>query len=168
MNRNWAVFITVDLEFLPWTTVSNANAALAVLNKAGRPANAGVLIDPLHMARSTTTLADIAALPRECLHYAQLCDGPGSGNFTHAEIIHMARFERLLPGEGSINLRGLFLFGIFFAEPRAVSLGLLGGLTGRTFYCLMVGFSTAFWRIGGITSLFFSLYLSHSERTADA
>ena len=100
--------LTVDLEFLPWTAVRDANGALAVLAAAGRPTNAGVLVDALHMARSSSTLADIAALPRECLHYAQICDGPGSGSFTQAEIIHTARFERLLPGEGSIDLRGLF------------------------------------------------------------
>ena len=100
--------LTVDLEFLPWTAVRDANTALAVITAAGRPRNAGVLVDALHMARSISTLADIAALPRECLHYAQICDGPGSGNFTQAEIIHMARFERLLPGEGSIDLHGLF------------------------------------------------------------
>ena len=100
--------LTVDLEFLPWTAVRDANGALTVLTAAGRPRNAGVLVDALHMARSTSTLADIKALPRECLHYAQICDGPGSGSFTQAEIIHMARFERLLPGEGGIDLRGLF------------------------------------------------------------
>lgn len=100
--------LTVDLEFLPWTTVRDANSALAILAHAGRPRNAGVLVDALHMARSTSTLADIAALAPQCLHYAQICDGPGSGTFTLEEIIHTARFERLLPGEGGIDLRGLF------------------------------------------------------------
>ena len=100
--------LTVDLEFLPWTAVCDANSALRVLNAAGRPANAGVLVDALHLARSTSTLADIAALPRECLHYAQICDGPAGRVFTQQEIIHTARFERLLPGEGALDLQGLF------------------------------------------------------------
>ena len=60
------------------------------------------------MARSTTTLADIAALPHACLHYAQICDGPGERVFTPQEIVHTARFERLLPGEGGLDLRGMF------------------------------------------------------------
>ena len=100
--------LTVDLEYLPWTALRDANSALAILDAAGRPANAGVLVDALHTARSTTTLADIAALPRDCLHYAQICDGPGSGSFTREEMVHTAVAERLLPGEGSIDLPALF------------------------------------------------------------
>lgn len=100
--------LTVDLEFLPWTAIRDANSALAIVDAAGRPLNAGVLVDALHLARSTSTLADIAALPGSCLHYAQICDGPGSGMFTRDQMIHTAVAERLLPGEGSIDLKGLF------------------------------------------------------------
>lgn len=104
----FAMHLTVDLEFLPWTAIRDAGAAMRVLDAAGRPANAGLLVDALHMARSGTTLGEIAALPRSCLHYAQICDGPGSGSFTRAQMIHTAVAERLLPGEGSIDLHGLF------------------------------------------------------------
>jgi sugar phosphate isomerase/epimerase len=100
--------LTIDLEFLPWTQVRDANGALAIVDAAGRPSNAGVLVDALHMARSTSTLADIAALPASCVHYAQMCDGPGSGTFTHEQMLYTAVFERLLPGEGGIDLRGIF------------------------------------------------------------
>lgn len=100
--------LTIDLEFLPWTAVRDANGALAIVDAAGRPSNAGVLVDALHMARSTSTLADIAALPTVCLHYAQMCDGPGSGSFTHEQMRYSAVYERLLPGEGGIDLKGIF------------------------------------------------------------
>ena len=100
--------LTIDLEFLPWTPVRDANGALAIVDAAGRPSNAGVLVDALHMARSTSTLADIAALPVSCLHYAQICDGPGSGSFTHEQMLRTAVYERLLPGEGGIDLKGIF------------------------------------------------------------
>jgi sugar phosphate isomerase/epimerase len=100
--------LTIDLEFLPWTQVRDANGALAIVDAAGRPSNAGVLVDALHMARSTSTLADIAALPASCVHYAQICDGPGNGTFTHQQMLHTALFERLLPGEGGIDLKGIF------------------------------------------------------------
>ncbi len=100
--------LTVDLEFLPWTAVRDANTALGIVDAAGRPANAGILVDALHMARSVTTPADLAALPRTCLHYAQICDGPGSGTFTREQMIHTAVSERLLPGEGGIDLRAIF------------------------------------------------------------
>ena len=34
-----------------------------------------VLIDALHVDRSATSLEDLTAIPREWLHYAQMCDG---------------------------------------------------------------------------------------------
>ncbi|WP_432257306.1 sugar phosphate isomerase/epimerase family protein [Cupriavidus sp. TMH.W2] len=104
--------MTADLEFMPWTAVPDARAALSIVRAAGRPANAGILVDALHVARSGTTLDDLRALPRELLHYAQICDAPGSAQlgraFTVEEMIHTARCERLLPGEGGIDLKGLF------------------------------------------------------------
>ena len=58
------------------------------------------------------TLADIRAIPRDWLHYAQVCDATTrpdhDGPFTVDELIHTARAERLLPGEGEIDLGGLF------------------------------------------------------------
>ena len=104
--------LTADLEFMPWTAVPDANAALRIINAAGRPANAGILVDALHFDRSNTTLDDIRAIPRELLHYAQICDAPTRAqrgrDFTVEEMIHAARCERLLPGEGGIDLKGLF------------------------------------------------------------
>ena len=55
-----------------------------------------------------TTRADIAAIPRHWLHYAQICDAPAEIPATDEELIHTARQERLLPGEGGIDLSGLF------------------------------------------------------------
>ncbi len=104
--------MTADLEFMPWTAVPNAKAALRVIRAAGNPVNAGILVDALHFDRSDTTLDDIRAIPRELLHYAQICDAPTRAQvgraFTVEEMIHTARCERLLPGEGGIDLRGLF------------------------------------------------------------
>ena len=71
-------------------------------------AAAGVLVDALHVARSGTTVEDIAAIPRELLHYAQICDGPALTPATHAEMIYDARENRQLPGEGGIALAPLF------------------------------------------------------------
>jgi sugar phosphate isomerase/epimerase len=100
--------LTADLEFMPWTAVKDAKSAIRVIELAGRPSNAGLLVDALHFGRSTTTLQDISAIPRAWLHYAQMCDAPAGLNFTDAQLIHTARQERLLPGEGSIDLQGLF------------------------------------------------------------
>ena len=104
--------MTADLEFMPWTAVPDVKAALRIIKAAGRPANAGILVDALHFDRSGSTLDDIRAIPRELLHYAQICDAPTSAQtgraFTVEEMIHTARCERLLPGSGTIDLAGLF------------------------------------------------------------
>lgn len=100
--------LNADLEFMPWTPMATANDALAVVQAAGNPANAGILVDGIHFGRSHTSLADIAAIPPSLLHYAQLCDATPGTHFTEAELIFTARQERLLPGEGGIDLTGLF------------------------------------------------------------
>jgi sugar phosphate isomerase/epimerase len=98
--------LTCDLEFMPWTAVCDARGALRVVTAADRP-NGGVLVDALHVARSRTTLEDVAALPRARLSYAQICDAPVAIPATVEGLIHDARRERLLPGEGGIDLAGL-------------------------------------------------------------
>ena len=100
--------MTADLEFMPWTAVKDARSALRVVQNAGMPANAGILVDALHFGRSTTSLEDIRAIPRQLLHYAQICDAQAGLNFSTEEMIHTARCERLLPGDGTIDIRGLF------------------------------------------------------------
>ena len=100
--------LTADLEFMPWTAVPDARSALALVEAAGSPANAGILVDALHFGRSNTTLDDIRAIPRSLLHYAQICDGEAGTHFSTEQLLHTARCERLMPGEGNIDLRGLF------------------------------------------------------------
>ena len=99
--------LSADLEFMPWLKVANARTALRIVTAAAQP-NGGVLVDALHVARSATSLADIAAIPREHLHYAQICDAPAEIPTTVEGLLHTARSERLLPGEGGIDLVGIF------------------------------------------------------------
>jgi sugar phosphate isomerase/epimerase len=99
--------LSADLEFMPWTKVPDAATALRVVAGAAQ-ANGGVLVDALHFARSASSLADIAAIPRQRLHYAQICDAPAQVPATTEGLIHTARCERLLPGEGGIDLAALF------------------------------------------------------------
>jgi len=98
--------LTADLEFMPWTAVRDAKSALRIITNADRP-NGRVLVDSLHAGRSTTTLADLAAIPGSRLSYAQLCDAPAEIPTTHEGLIHTARCARLLPGEGGIDLLGI-------------------------------------------------------------
>ena len=98
--------LTVDLEFMPWTKVPNLAAARRIVEAAGE-ANGGVLIDALHLDRSETTLAEVAAMPRERINYVQFCDGPKDYDRSDAGLIEVARRARLMPDEGGIDLGGL-------------------------------------------------------------
>jgi sugar phosphate isomerase/epimerase len=98
--------LTADLEFMPWTAVRDAKSALRIVSNADRP-NGRILVDSLHAGRSTTTLADLAAIPRDRLSYAQLCDAPGEIPTSNEGLIHTARCARLLPGDGGIDLVGI-------------------------------------------------------------
>ncbi|HKP06273.1 MAG TPA: TIM barrel protein [Microbacterium sp.] len=95
--------LTIDLEFPSWTETPDLAEATRVLRAAAQP-NAGLLIDVLHFARSRSSLEDLRELPREWFHYAHVCDAPGRIPATTAGLIHTARFERLFPGEGEIDM----------------------------------------------------------------
>jgi sugar phosphate isomerase/epimerase len=99
--------LTCNLEFMPWTAVRDAPSAHRIVAAAAQP-NGGVLVDALHWSRSGSTLADVEALPRRALNYAQICDGAVPGPSTIEGLIFDARCERMLPGEGGIALRALF------------------------------------------------------------
>lgn len=99
--------LSCDLEFMPWTAVRDCATAHRIAENAAQP-NGGVLVDALHWARSGSTLVDVAALPRARLHYAQICDGRVPAPTSVDELIFDARCERLLPGEGGIDLATLF------------------------------------------------------------
>lgn len=63
----------VALEFGIFTEVKNLRQALGVLDRVGHPLRA-VLIDPIHVDRSGTTVEQIAAIDPALLPYAQFCD----------------------------------------------------------------------------------------------
>ena len=99
--------LTINLEFMPWVPIGNCRAARRIVDAAAQP-NGRVLVDALHVARSDTSLDEIATLPHSLLAYAQICDAPAGMPDTVEAIIHAARCERLLPGDGNIPLRQMF------------------------------------------------------------
>lgn len=103
----YAYGITSDLEFMPWTKVPDLASAMRVVGGANRPGG-GILVDVLHFARSNSRLADLEKIPRGWLHYAQMCDGPAAGPTTTEGLIAAARGDRLLPGEGELDIVGIF------------------------------------------------------------
>lgn len=98
--------LTADLEFMPWMTADSIRTARRIVEAAGQD-NGGILVDPIHFQRSTSTLADLAHLPRALMHYAQICDAPAQAPTDTAGLIHASRHERLLPGEGAIPLAAM-------------------------------------------------------------
>lgn len=105
VERGEALGIRVNLEFGLFTEVKTIHAARAILEGIKSPAK-GLLIDALHWSRSGGTLADIEAVPREWLSYAQLCDAPAEKpdpNDVQA-IITEAVDGRLPTGQGTLPL----------------------------------------------------------------
>jgi sugar phosphate isomerase/epimerase len=100
--------LSADLEPMPWTAMKTIADARRIIVDAGTPSNAGVLVDALHFSRGANALADIAALPREWLHYAQVCDASATMPTTTAAMMVDARSNRMLPGEGGLDLRGIW------------------------------------------------------------
>ena len=104
------------LEFMPWTDAKDLTQAARIVERAGRD-NAGVLIDPFHLSRSRSRIADIAAIPPSRLHFMQFCDVPAAIPPTLDTILAEARAERLFPGEGELDLIALLR-----AVPRDIPL----------------------------------------------
>ncbi len=98
----------VCLEFGLFTEVRTIAQALAVIADAGHPL-AALLVDPLHLARSGGTPADVAAVPPHLLPYAQFCDAVAIGPAANDPqgIIREAIDERLQLGEGALPLAAL-------------------------------------------------------------
>jgi len=98
--------LTVELEFPSWTETSNLAEAAYVLKTVNRP-NAGILVDLLHFARSRSSVEELRKLPRSWFRFAHVCDAPAEIPSSTESLIHTARAERLFPGEGGIDVRGI-------------------------------------------------------------
>jgi sugar phosphate isomerase/epimerase len=122
--------LTADLEFPSWTQTADLHEAVRVLRAAGQP-NAGILVDLLHFARSPSTVDELRDLPRSWFHFVHVCDALAAVPPTEEGLIHTARFERLSPGDGGIDVRGILAAlppGIPYALeiPRATSVASVG------------------------------------------
>ena len=98
--------IHANLEPMPWTDCQNFAKGVRIVKAAARP-NGGVLIDPIHFDRGGSTASEIAGAPRALFRYAQLCDAPAERPTNLEELLHQARAERLMPGDGGLDLEGI-------------------------------------------------------------
>jgi sugar phosphate isomerase/epimerase len=101
--------LTPSVEPMPWTDVRDYAQGLRLLDRAATAANAnaGILVDPIHFDRGLSRPEEITATPPARLRYAQLCDAPAERPADRATLLHQARAERLMPGDGGLDLRGL-------------------------------------------------------------
>jgi sugar phosphate isomerase/epimerase len=94
-------FEEATTEFGPALTVGDLDAALAAVRHVGRP-DFRLLIDTMHLVRSGSTAADVAALDPDLIGYVQLCDAPLEPRFE--SYMEEAMFERMAPGTGELGL----------------------------------------------------------------
>lgn len=93
--------LEVVLEFLPWTQIGDAGAALAIVEASGA-SNAGVMFDFWHHTRGGGDLTTLAALPPERIRGVQINDAPRNAE---ADLIAETTLRRRVPGEGDLPLR---------------------------------------------------------------
>ena len=93
----------VNLEPMPWVAISTVAKAKRILDGARRK-NAAFLADAIHFFRADNRLEELNGLP---MHYLQFCDARPERPTDMQEMIRQARFDRLPPGEGGLDLAGL-------------------------------------------------------------
>jgi sugar phosphate isomerase/epimerase len=98
--------LVVDLEPTPWYEVPTLGDAARVIEATGR-SDVGLVVDAIHWDRAGDTPVSVAALKPGYFRYAQLCDAPAQRPADLATLLLQARAERLMPGDGGLDLRGL-------------------------------------------------------------
>ena len=94
------------LEPMPWTDACDFTQAARIVDNSAC-GNAGVLIDPIHFDRAGNTAEQIGTVAPRRLAYLQFCDAPAARPADLEGLLHQARAERRLPGQGGLDLRGI-------------------------------------------------------------
>ncbi len=98
--------IAANIEPMPWTDCKDFASGVRIANATGRD-DAGVLIDPIHFDRGGSEVREIAGVPSALLRYLQLCDAPALRPADLEGLLHQARAERLMPGDGGLDLAAI-------------------------------------------------------------
>lgn len=111
--------LTIDLEFVPWLQLANLADAARLVRDCGHDA-IGISVDALHFFRSGSAISALRKMPPSWFRYAQICDAANTdGVPSRDRLIDEATKERLLPGDGDIDIAGLL-----HALPGAIPLAL--------------------------------------------
>jgi sugar phosphate isomerase/epimerase len=95
--------LAANLEPMPWVDISTVAKAKRVVDDAGRK-NGAVLVDAIHFFRADNRLDELGDVRQ---NYLQFCDATAERPTETAELIRQARGDRLPPGEGGLDLKGL-------------------------------------------------------------
>ena len=99
-DRAAAHGLLVHLEFLPWTSIPDLDAALEIVELANRP-NGGLMFDTWHHFRSRGKNDRIRSVPGGRILALQINDAPRQAE---ENMVDETLHRRLLPGEGDIDL----------------------------------------------------------------
>jgi sugar phosphate isomerase/epimerase len=98
--------LTVDLEFPSFSRLQTLAEATDIVRAANRP-NGGILVDTLYCHFSDCNLEDLAAIPRDWIHFVHLCDTVPDIPQNRQDMIDIARENRLYVGEGCIDFAAI-------------------------------------------------------------
>ncbi|MEX1106225.1 MAG: TIM barrel protein [Ilumatobacteraceae bacterium] len=93
---------TLAIEFLPFTDIADAAAAVELVERAGRP-NVGLCVDSWHVFRGAGLLS-LVGLDPAMVASVQFNDGPLEPVL--ADYVQDCLHHRETPGEGEFDLRG--------------------------------------------------------------
>jgi sugar phosphate isomerase/epimerase len=111
--------LTVDFEFVSFAPYHSLQQVADIVGASGC-SNAGICIDTLHFDRSGHRPEELAALPRQWFHYAQICDGPQQWSAEPDQLKFVAREARLYVGEGGVDVAAIL--GRMPLVPRSIEL----------------------------------------------
>ena len=111
----------VPLEFMPITAITDVASAWAIVDGAGR-ANGGLVVDTWHFFRGTPDLSALERVPGDRIFAVQVADAAREVRGSLAE----ETFNRMLPGDGELDLAGLLraldrVGGLRWVGPEVIS-----------------------------------------------
>jgi sugar phosphate isomerase/epimerase len=95
--------LTLDLEYMAFASPNRLDATRRIVRNAG-VSNGGLMVDCLHVYRCDTDPNDYLEVDPLLIHELQLCDAARDAPVGREALVHEARFARLLPGEGGLDL----------------------------------------------------------------
>jgi sugar phosphate isomerase/epimerase len=97
-----ALGMSVVIEFFAYSAVRTIEEAHRIV-VASQQANAGILLDALHLYRSGASAESLRRVPRGLIKLAQICDAPAQPP-PPAQLSYEGRHDRLDVGQGGLPL----------------------------------------------------------------